>query len=100
MKEEITADQIFCPICIEDTLPQTTGNLLRINFVGTTIKNIGFRCNICKSLVAEKRFTLYGIPIHTFGYFRIQEIYPRSFYARKLKDQKYYGLNSTKGFAK
>jgi len=100
MKDNIAADKIFCKQCIEETLPHSTGNLFRVNFVGTTIKNIGFRCSICKSVVAEKRFTLYGIPLHTFGYFRIQEIFSGSFYARKLKDQKFYALNSSKGINK
>lgn len=92
--------QVFCNKCLEETIPQSTGNLFRINFVGTTIKEIGFRCNICNSLVAEKRFTLYGIPIYSFGYYRIQNVIPNSFYTRRLTDQKYYAINAGSRVAK
>jgi len=98
--ENIKTQQVFCNKCLEETIPQSTGNLLRINFVGTSIKKIGFSCKICNSLVAEKRFVLYGIPIYSFGYYRIQSVIPNSFYARRLTDQKYYAVHAGSRVAK
>lgn len=87
---------IFCDNCLEETLPQSTGNLWSINFVGTTIKEIGGYCNTCGSVVVEKRFILYGIPIYSYGFYRVKRVLiPKllinddsKFFARKLKDQK------------
>lgn len=91
------SQQNFCENCLEETLPQSTGNLWSINFVGTTIKEIGGYCSACGSVVVEKRFILYGIPIHSYGFYRVKRILiPKflidddsKFFARKLKNQKF-----------
>lgn len=96
--ESHDSQQIFCEKCLEETLPQSTGNLWTINFVGTTIKEIGGYCSLCGSVVVEKRFILYGIPLHSYGFYRVQRIFiPKlifndksKFFARRLKNQKYH----------
>jgi hypothetical protein len=90
------SQQIFCDNCLEETIPQSTGNLWSINFIGTTIKEIGGYCSVCDSVVVEKCFILYGIPIHSYGFYRVKRILiPKflidddsKFFARKLKNQK------------
>lgn len=95
--ESHDSQQTFCEKCLEETLPQSTGNLWSINFVGTTIKEIGGYCSICGSVVVEKRFTLYGIPLHSYGLYRVKRIFIQKLlfnddsklFARRLKNQKY-----------
>ncbi|MHB8907009.1 MAG: hypothetical protein ACYC6D_12890 [Melioribacteraceae bacterium] len=96
VQNENDVNNIFCDKCIKETLPQSTGNLWSINFVGTTIKEIGEYCSICGSVVVEKHFVLFGIPIHSYGFYRVKRIrIPKlliddnsKFFARKLKIQK------------
>ena len=86
--DSVDSRSVFCSNCLEETLSESTGNLWTINFVGTTIKEIGGHCIYCDSVVAEKRFILYGIPIYSYGFFRVKKNITSHFYARKLINQK------------
>lgn len=85
----------FCSRCMDETIPESTGNLQMYNFIGTTIISLGRRCNICNSFVAKKCLVFGGIPINSFGNFRILKISESGFYinwsttylSRKIKNQ-------------
>ena len=92
--ESYESNPRFCPKCLEETSKEATGNLDVTNFIGTTISTVGGHCNICNSLIAEKRFILFGIPIKSYGYYRIIELKRYgfvsseiTFLSRKLKNQ-------------
>jgi hypothetical protein len=88
----------FCPKCIEETLPESIGNLETINFVGTSLFYIGNRCNICNSYVASKSYIILGFPAKKYDAYRIIDLkkyrtLPGSettFIARKIKEQNKY----------
>lgn len=94
----------FCEKCIDETNPESTGNLETFNFIGSTIRTIGGLCPTCRSVIAEKRYVVLGIPIKSNGYFRV--IYLSSnyrftssketFISRKLKNQDISLLNVRK----
>lgn len=86
----------FCSKCISETLPESCGNVSSTNFVGTTLKYLGDRCNVCNSYVAEHRLSVFGIPVKVYGKYRILSV-PRessfspvnittAFISRRLKD--------------
>ncbi len=88
----------FCPKCLDETLPESTGNLDTTNFVGTTLIDMGNRCSVCNSYVVKKCYIIFGIPVKSYGYYRIIQIKKyfafvsseANFYARKLMEQDKY----------
>ena len=93
--EGYEANPRFCEKCLEETLPESCGNVETINFVGTTLSVLGDKCPVCHSIVAEKRNVVFGVRLKSLGYYRI--IYlegvdilflaERIFLSRKLKNQ-------------
>lgn len=88
----------FCPLCLEETSEETTGNISSINFIGEYLRKIGHSCKTCHSYVVEKEFIFLGIPVKTYGYYRIIELgefgiwgnRTKEFYSRKLTNQNKY----------
>ncbi len=85
----------FCLNCVEESIPETAGDVDTINLVGTVLYNMGKECPICHSTIAKKCYTIFGFNTKIYGYYRV--IYlkkyigwfssEKTFISRKLKFQ-------------
>ena len=86
----------FCPKCMEETLPESCGDVQSINFTGERLSNLGHECPVCHSIIAEEQNVFLGLPGKSHEYYRI--IYlkdgvnlvfvkDKPFLSRRLKNQ-------------
>ena len=99
LTESYDSNPRFCPGCIIETSDESIGNLNFINFTGKTVTQIyGGVCTVCHSIIVEKEYRLFGMPIKSYGYYRAIKIKKNKtdfagsketiFYSRKLLNQK------------
>ncbi|HCY75941.1 MAG TPA: hypothetical protein DHV28_08460 [Ignavibacteriales bacterium] len=89
----------FCPQCIKETSDESTGDINSTNLVGTKLVQIdGGTCLLCKSIIVEKQYEIFGFRVKSFGFYRVIQFKKYRtdlvgsketiFYARKLLNQK------------
>lgn len=74
-KESYETNPRFCPNCLNDTSSESMGNMSTTNFIGQSfIQVFGGVCPVCNSFIAEKQYIIFGIPVKSYGYYRVIQI--------------------------
>jgi hypothetical protein len=74
----------FCPVCVQSTTADSTGDLNRFNGTGRVFIGASRRCPQCRSRVRRVWFTLLYIPVLPLSHYRVIQASPRRFFSRKL----------------
>jgi hypothetical protein len=85
----------FCEKCIEETNSESMCALETFNFIGTTMHQFGVLCPTCRSKIYVKRYVVLGIPIKSYGLYRVIHLsdkiglmsLKKTFISRKMNDQ-------------
>jgi hypothetical protein len=75
----------FCKKCLFETVTQSSGNLSRINGIGTAFGGSSEPCPMCRSVIKRVWFTALLIPIVPLARYRVIQISPREFLSRRLR---------------
>jgi hypothetical protein len=61
----------FCPECLEATTPDSPGNTVTVNTIGSRLYFADDRCPKCHSVVQRKAFCVLWIPIIPLSRYRV-----------------------------
>lgn len=75
----------FCKKCLFETVAQSSGNLSRINGIGTAFGGSSDACASCRSVIKRVWFTALFIPVVPLSRYRVIQVSPREFLSRKLR---------------
>jgi hypothetical protein len=75
----------FCQRCLFETSAQSSGNLQRINGIGTTFIGQSEECGECASVIRRVWITVVYVPLIPLAKYRVLQISPRQFFSRRLK---------------
>ena len=76
----------FCERCVEETLPQSAGNLWTFNGIGVTMYGDSRLCADCGSAIRRVWFVVFYIPLIPLTRFRVIDSGGgRKFYSRKVR---------------
>lgn len=76
----------FCRKCQFETGTAASGNLQRINGIGTAFVGSSEACPTCRSVVRRVWFTVLFLPVIPLARYRVLHISPREFYSRRLRN--------------
>jgi len=74
----------FCDDCISSTTDKSSGNLYRLNGIGTTLIGFMDECPKCKSILKTYWFTFLFIPLIPLAKYRLKYVTKDSFITRKV----------------
>ena len=75
----------FCQRCLFESGPESSGNLQRINGIGTTFVGSSDECGECASVVRRVWFTVLYLPLIPLRKYRVLQISPQQFFSRRLR---------------
>ena len=75
----------FCKKCQFETVAQASGNLSRINGIGTGFGGSSDACSNCRSVVKRVWFTVLFIPVVPLAKYRVIQMSPHEFLSRRLR---------------
>lgn len=75
----------FCKRCTFETLTESSGNLQRINGIGTSFVGQADPCAECASVVRRVWVTILFVPVFPLRKYRVLQISPQQFFSRRLR---------------
>ena len=75
----------FCRKCAFESTAESSGNLQRLNGIGTTFVGSSDACGECASVVRRVWFTVLYIPLIPLTRYRVLQVSPQQFYSRRLR---------------
>lgn len=75
----------FCQKCLFESTAESSGNLQRINGIGTAFIGSADPCGECASIVRRVWVTVAFLPLIPLRKYRVIQVSPQQFYSRRLK---------------
>jgi hypothetical protein len=75
----------FCSKCTFESTDQSSGNLQRLNGIGTAFVGSSDICPSCKAVVRRVWFTFFFVPVVPLARYRVMQISPQEFLSRRVR---------------